>query len=126
MKQNMKQKMKLTLKQKEKITEEWKLQHGAASFDIKEGNVILHDGGLFSIETKVKYLSRTRFKPITEGRWKGGAELVNIKGPKVRHEFHDAYILFEDVDGMISYFKSMKRMLNKLGYRTGFNEKRKR
>lgn len=120
----MKQKKKLTLKQKEKMADEWRCSHGAASFDIKERNVILHDGGLFSIETKVKYLPRTRFKPITEGPWKGGAKLVIIKGPKVRHEFHDAYLWFEDVDGMISYFKSMKRMLNKLGYHTGFKRRK--
>jgi len=120
----MKQKKKLTLKQKEKIAEEWIFRHGAASFDIKEGNIILHDGGLFSIETEVKYLPRTRFKPITEGRWKGGAELVNIKGPKVRHEFHDAYMWFEDLDDTISYFKSMKRMLNKLGYKTSFKKRK--
>lgn len=116
----MNQKMKLTLKQKEKITEKWKWSHGAASFDLKKRDVILHDGGLFSVEKSVKYLPRHKMKKITEGPWKGGAEVVDIKGPKVRHEFYDAYLWFEDVDHIISYFQSMKRMLNKLGYKTGF------
>ena len=116
---------KLTLKQKQKIVDEWRYSHGAASFDIKKKDIILHDGGLFSVEKYIKYLPRHRLKKIKEGSLKGGAELVEMKGPKVKHEFYDAYLWFEDLDGTISYLRSMKSMLNKIGYKTSFKRGKK-
>lgn len=116
---------KLTLPLKQKIVEKWTENNGCASFDLKEKQIIFHDGGGFSIEKIIKYLPRHRWKPIKEGSLKGGAEMVEIKGPKVRHEFYDCYSSFCDLDEKINHLRRMKKMLNDMGYKTTLWDKKK-
>lgn len=115
---------KMKSKDKEKIIEKWRKNNGGASFNLKEEEIILHDGGGFSIEKTVKYLPRRRLKQIKEGPFKGCAEFAKIKGPKVRHEFYDCYYSFCDLDDTINYLRRMKTMLNDLGYDTSSPWKR--
>lgn len=116
--------MKLSRKQEEEIVQKWIENNGCASFDLKNKQIIFHDGGGFSVEKKIKYRSRFRFKPITEGRFKGGSELVDIKGPKVRYEIYDCYVHFIELDKTINRLRRMKKMLNGLGYRTNYENRK--
>jgi len=113
--------MKLTKKQKDIVIQRWIEDNGAASFDLEDRQIILHDGGGFSVEKEIKYLPRHRLKKIKEGFNKGGAELVTMKGPKVKHEFYSCYYSFEDLDNTINYLRRMKKMLNDIGYKTNYN-----
>ncbi len=115
---------RLTLKKKNEIADKWIKDNGCASFDLKGEEIIFHDGGGFCIEKEIKYLPRHRWRPIKEGRFKGGAELVNIKGPKVKHEFYTSHYSFCDLDDHINFLRRMKKMLNSLGYETSSPWKR--
>ena len=112
------QQRSLTLAQKQKVIDKWIEKNGCATFDLKDRQIILHDGAGFCIEKEIKYLPRHRRKPITEGPLKGGVRIVKIKGPKVKHEFYSCYYSFEDLDETINHLRRMKKMLNSIGYRT--------
>lgn len=113
----------MKLKDKQKIVDKWIENNGCASFDLKNKQIIFHDGGGFSVDKRIKYLPRRRLKPIKEGPFKGGAEFAEIKGPKVRHEFYDCYYSFCDLDDTINRLRRMKMMLNGLGYKTNLWDK---
>ncbi len=117
-------------KTKQEIIERWIQKHGAATFDLKNKNIILYDGGLFSIEKEIKIKPKTRliFGKLHEIN-------VNKKTIKAREmkfiplkrdgrtikeevEYYKAHIWIEELDDIIHYFKSMKKMLNKLGFVT--------
>ncbi len=108
----------MRLKNKEKIIEKWIEKNGCASFDLKNEQIIFHDGAGFCIEKEIKYLPRHRWIPIKEGLLKGMSSLTEIKGPKVRHEFYKSYYSFCDLDDTINHLRRMKKMLNDLGYET--------
>ena len=69
---------KLTLKQKKKIVNEWITKNGAATFDLKTKDIILHDGGLFAIENKPKVKEWTRCKtgPAEKRVFNGKEQMV--------------------------------------------------
>jgi hypothetical protein len=105
-------------KMKRKILNEWIKNHGAASFDLKNRDIILYDGGLFSIEKKIVLRHKVKgfAKPI------GGTSRVIFSEKKYPTEELEAVFWFEELDEIISYLQSMKRMLNKLGYRTDYKK----
>lgn len=53
-------------KEQERISERWIRNHGAASFDFKNRDIILHDGGIFvvNVETKTKPKTRIWFDKL--------------------------------------------------------------
>lgn len=102
-----------------KEIEKWIEQNGAASFDLKNRHIRLNDGGLFSIEKEIKMLPRFRMKKVKEGKHKGLMELVSVKGKKSKHSFYTAIIWFNELDETINYLRRMKKMLNRIGYKTG-------
>ena len=113
----MKEKRKSTVinKTKKKIIEDWIIHHGAANFDLKKRDIILPDGGLFSIE-KEKYKAR---KIIGHKKLpNGNVEILFSKKKLIPSERYKATFWFQELDETISYFKRMKKMLNKLGYKT--------
>jgi len=107
---------KKNTKEKEKVVKKWIHDNGAATFDLEERDILLHDGGLFSVEKKVKHRPRCRWKELPNGF----SELVSIKGPKVKYEDYECSFWFEELDETINYLRRMKTMLNSLGYRTSF------
>ncbi len=119
----MKNKIKIT-KEQEKKVENWRQKHGAASFDLKGRNILLHDGGLFSIEQKPVMRHRAiGFKKIPEmningKKIKGCSEVIFSKKKYKDIDFY-VNMWFEELDETISYFKSMSQMLRKLGFDTG-------
>lgn len=99
---------------KQKIIDKWISRNGACTFDLKNKDIILHDGGLFSIDPKkVKRPKITGYKKLKEG----GSQVLFSKR-KYTETDYEATFWFEDLDETINYLKRMKRMLNKLGYRT--------
>jgi len=104
---------------KTQTIDNWIKNHGAANFDLKKRDIILYDGGLFSVEKKIKRRLRSKFVKIKKGKYKGYSMLKHIKGKKVKYEDYTATFWFEELDETINYLRSMKRMLNKIGYKTG-------
>lgn len=108
--------VKLSLKKKEKIANDWIRRHGAASFDLKKRDIILHDGGLFSIEAKkIKVHKIVGYKKLPNKMTK----IIFSKKKIIPSETYKAVFWFEELDENIYYLKSMKKMLNSLGYGTG-------
>lgn len=115
-------KIKIT-KEKEKIAEKWRQSHGVATFDFKNEDIILYDGGLFSIEQKsVMRHKIIGFKKMPElningKKLKGCSQVIFSKKKYKDFDFY-ANIWIGDLDETILYFKSMSRMLRKLGFNT--------
>jgi len=99
---------------KNKKVRDWIKNHGCASFDFKNKDIILHDGGLFAIETKTVQRHKViGTKPLPNG---GGQIMFSKKKFPIKE--HYAVFWFEEVDDTISFFEDMKLLLNSLGYRT--------
>ncbi len=106
--------MKLT-KKKEKIAENWIERNGACSFNFKERDIILHDGGLFSIEKKrMKVHKIVGYKKL-----KNGCSQIIFSKKKTHYvDDYEATLWFEELGETIRYLKSMQKMLEKIGYNT--------
>lgn len=114
---------------REKI-EKWRSKHGCADFDFNKEDIFLLDGGLFSIckEVKIKPKTKVIFGKFKKTEFKGkkikSRELKFIpirKNGKLileEEEYYKAMFWFEDLDETIKYLKSMKRLLNSLGFKT--------
>lgn len=125
----MRKKIKIE-KTKQEVIDRWIQKHGAATFDLKGKNIILHDGGLFSVEKEIKIKPKTRVifgrlhKADINGKTIKTREIKfiplkrNGRIIKEEVEYYKAYIWIKELDDAINYFKSMKRMLNKLGFAT--------
>lgn len=100
---------------KKKIVDEWIKKHGAADIDLKKRDIILYDGGLFSIESKkVK-----RSKVIGSKKLSSGMHEVIFSKKKYPNIEYYANLWIEDMDETIEYLKSMRKMLRSMGYNTG-------
>jgi len=109
--------MKLS-KKKLAIVEDWIHKHGACSFDFESKDVILGDGGLFSIEKKkVKRQKVSGYKKLPTG----GMQVIFSKKTYPDEDL-EAWLWIEELEETILYFQSMKRMLNKIGVRTGWHK----
>lgn len=122
----MKNKRKIT-KEQRKIVENWKQKHGCATFDLKGENIILYDGGLFSIEQKPVMRQKViGFKKIPEininGKKIKGCSKVIFSKKKYKDNYFYVNIWFEELDETISYFKSMRKMLNDIGFATNYKK----
>lgn len=106
---------KVITKKDKKIMENWIKGHGACYFDYKNKDIILPDGGLFGIEKK-KYMARKiiGYKKLPNGN----SQILFSKKKLVPSEKYEAIMWMQELDETISYFKSMKRMLNKIGIKT--------
>lgn len=81
---------------------------------MKNKDVIFPDEGLFSIESKkIKLPKITGHKKL-----KNGNSQVLFSKRKYVNTDYKATLWFEELDETINYLKRMKRMLNKLGYKT--------
>jgi hypothetical protein len=100
---------------KKQLSNKWILNNGACGFDFKNKNIILHDGGIFSIETeKMKVSKYVRTKRMSDGN----IQFIFSKKKKTI-DIYKAIIYINELDETINYFKRMKKMLNKLGCITG-------
>jgi len=105
---------KLTSKQKRKIIDKWIWDNGAAKFDLKTRDIILCDGGLFSIEKNpIKLHKITGWKELPNGN----SQAIFSK-KKYKDNEYAAVFWFEELDENIEYLKRMKKMLNSIGYDT--------
>lgn len=127
---------KINQKAKQKKVENWIKRNGCATFDFKNKEVVLHDGGLFSVEKEIKIKPKTKIifgklhKTNINGKMIKTREMKLIpirKNGKVINEeceYYKANIWFEEIDETINYFISMKRMLNKLGFKTNYKHEK--
>jgi len=100
---------------KGKIINEWIKKHGAADVDLKNRDIILYDGGLFSIESKkVK-----RSKVIDKKKLPDGMYKLLFSKKKYTDVDYYANLWIEELDETIDYLRSMRKMLRGLGYDTG-------
>ena len=105
------EKPKIT-KEKEKIAEKWRTKHGCATFDFKNEDIIIHDGGLFWIEQKpVMRHKFIRFKKlpfinINGKKIKGGSQAIFSKKKYKDFDF-SANLWIGDLDETILYLKSI-------------------
>ena len=123
-------KNKVTSKNRQEKVENWIKKNGCATFDLKKKEVILHDGGLFSVEKEIKIKPKTKmiFGKLQKTNINGKTiKAREIKFTPIRKngriineecEYYKANIWFEEIDETISRFMSIKRMLNKLGFKT--------
>ena len=117
--------MAIKLKRKEitklhkEVIDEWIINHGACTFDAKNFDIILHDGGLFSIEKEKIML------PKIIGRKKLPNGMTQILFSKKKYPAERTFVRLwiEDIDSTIRYFVSMKKMFNKLGIATNIKNK---
>ncbi|MFA5993309.1 MAG: hypothetical protein WC796_06390 [Candidatus Pacearchaeota archaeon] len=112
-------KRKLSYKEKEKIINKWIQKRGCCKFDLKNKEIILHDGALLCICSKnVRRHKVTGYKNLPNGY----LEVLFSKNKPIKDKEYYADIWFEDVDELISYFKGLKRVLNSMGYKTGYKK----
>lgn len=105
---------------KYRVIKDWIMKNGASTFDLKNKDIILWDGGLFYIKEE-KYKSH---KIIGYKKLKNGfVEVLFSKKKIVPRERYKAVMWFEDLDETINYFIRMKKMLNGLGYKTNMKIK---
>lgn len=80
--------------------EKWRQQHGACTFDNKNYDIILGDGGLFSIE-EIKYLAHKflGFKRISDNC----SQTIFSKKRTVPAERYEAIMWMEELDETIAY-----------------------
>ena len=110
-------------KKDKKVLEAWIKKNGACKFDIKNRDIILYDGGLFSIEKEKTMRSRV----IGTKKLPSGGSQIIFSRKKYPSEDLFAVFWMQELDDTIRYFKSMKRVLNKLGFKTNrFSAQRKR
>lgn len=102
-------------KKERDILSAWIHKNGACDFDFKDNNIMLGDGGLFSIE-KEKYLAHkiVGYKKLPQG----GCQVLFSKKKIVPSESYYANLWVEELDNTINYLKRMKIILNKLGIKT--------
>ncbi len=129
-------KNKITSKTRQKKVDNWIKRNGCSTFDFKKKEVILHDGGLFSVEKEIKIKPKTKiiFGKLQKSNINGKTiktremKLIPIrKNGKVINEeveYYKANIWFEEIDETINHFMSIKRMLNKLGFKTNYKHEK--
>ncbi|MFA6974216.1 MAG: hypothetical protein WC238_05805 [Parcubacteria group bacterium] len=107
--------MKKITKKDREIMEKWRKKEGGCYFDFQNKNIILPDGSLFGIEKK-KYKAHKiiGYKKLQNK----SVQVLFSKKKIIPSEKYEATIWMSELDEMIRYFKSMKKMLNNLGIKT--------
>ena len=111
------------MKAKQKIVDEWISKNGACSIDLKNTDIILHDGGLFAIEEKE--VMRHKILGFKNAKTPGYREVIFSKKKTEKGTEHFITLWFQELDGTINYLKRLKKLLNKLGYNTNLQLKMK-
>lgn len=107
--------MERITKEQQSLMEKWRRNNGACSFDYKNKDIILHDGGLFSIQKKkIKLHKIIGYKNLSNGY----KQIIFSKKKVVKSEDYYAIVWMRELDEIVDYFRSMKRMLNKIGIKT--------
>lgn len=119
---------------KQKKVDNWIKRNGCASFDFNNRDIILWDGGLFAIEKEIKIKPKQRiifgkYKKIDlNGKTIKAHEMkfipIRKKGKIINgeYEYYKVNLWFEELDSTIKRLLSMKRMLNKIGFRTDYKK----
>jgi len=101
----------------EKAFKVWLHKNGACNIDFKNQDIILYDGGLFSIRDK-KWRAKKPTGRFKESKHKGYFEMIYYKNKYKWYTNHDAVFWFSELHENINYLKRLERLLKKLGYKT--------
>jgi len=113
-------KLKDLTKKERSILEAWITRNGACKLDYKNNDVLLGDGGLFSIE-KENYKAHkiTGYKKQPDG----SVQVIFSKKRIVPSEHYWAQLWVRELDETINYLIRLKKILNKQGISTTPNKK---
>ena len=109
------------------ILEKWRMANGCVTWDLKDDNILIHDGGLFSIDDDVKRKQNFDIKfeksktphRMPNGKLITGNEMIKINKPGTHLEHnYKAYVWPSELDETIQFLQSLKRVLNKVGIET--------
>ena len=84
-------------------------------FNFQQHDIILTDSIIFSIEKEIKKLNKVKDVKPTFTR---GIYQVELSKQKYKTECYKCRIWFEELDSLIEYFQSMRKLLHDLGYST--------
>jgi hypothetical protein len=108
---------------KKKEAEKFLQENGCGiKFNFKERSVDIPSGGLWYIEPNLKKVYRRKY--LFEELPNGNHEIRSYTKwwlPKEWESTPEVNVFFEEIDEIIEYFKKVKKLLNKMGYKT--NEK---
>jgi len=109
------------------ILERWLTANGCVTFDYKNDDILIHDGGLFAMEDRpkrkqnfeLKFIKPNTTHKFPNGKPITGSEVIFIKKPGtyIQHNYI-AYQWPSELDETIQWFMSLKRVLNKVGIET--------
>jgi len=104
---------------KQKAFQKWLEKNGACNLDFKNRNIVLYDGGLFSITSKnVKRRRIIGYKKLSNGF----SEIIFSKKATIKDIDHEAILWFEELRETINYLKRLEIFLNKHGYKTTYQK----
>lgn len=93
---------------------------GLIKFDFGKRDVIFTDGGMFSFK-----FDRTMQRKMIGFQQKPNGEIVEVLSKKkYPSEKYSGAIWFGEIDNAAEFFKSLKKLLNKLGYDTSGEEEK--
>jgi len=85
------------------------------SIDFKHGDILIPDGGLWSIEAKkVKRHKIVGYKKLSNG----SMQVLFSKKRIVKDVDYEVCIWISELRDTINYFKKLEKLLNKMGYDT--------
>jgi len=115
----------LSTKERE-ILEKWRNANGCVTFDYKNDDILIHDGGLFGMEDRPKRKQNTKMKfgkllktTMPNGKVLKSHEILFEKMPGTYIEHN--YLIYQwasELEETIQWFTRLKRVLNKVGIET--------
>jgi len=87
--------------------------------DFKNHNILIPDGGLWSIQKETKKVHKIiGHKRITKGEHKGNYQILFSKKKSQTIDHYVVYIWTEELRETILYFQRLEKVLNKMGVDT--------
>ena len=100
---------------KKKEFDKWLIKNGCCRIDFKNKDILLSDGGLFSIITKkVRRHKVIGYKKLPNGN----SQVLFSKNKPIKDIDYEVVVWFEELRETINYLKRLEKFLNKLGYKT--------
>lgn len=130
---------------KNQLIRQWVRENGGCWFDLKNKDIILYDGAIFSVNALMqefkpqlcsKCLKKVEDLPLPGNKFNFRTEVKNMNKimgtvpinngmfqvqfskKKVPVDTYQATVWFESIDEVIDYFTKIRGLLHKMGYKT--------
>jgi hypothetical protein len=119
--------MKDLTKKEVEILDKWRMANGCVTFDYKEDDILIHDGGLFAIvdepkrsqNVKITFSKIDKYHTMPNGKKMKFHEMLSEKRPGTHIDHNYRVIVWpSELDDTINFLNRLKRTLNKLGIET--------